>query len=94
MPEEQILVTDPEHAFIDQTSGESVTGQNVVIDGSVEKEAVILSSWAGASSSASAASGVPSAQTQNRVHTVTDRDAQSTPAAGRHIPKTQELPAS
>jgi len=92
MPEEQILVTDPEHAFVDTTAGDSVTGQNIVIDGDVDKEAISLSSWAGASSTAGPASGVPSAQTQHRVHTVAEKESDDTPVADRHIPKTQELP--
>jgi len=45
MPEEQILVTDPEHAFVDQTDGTVVTGQHIVIDGASDKEAVTLSPW-------------------------------------------------
>ncbi len=86
MPEEQILVTDPEHAFLDQTDGVVVTGQHIVIDGASDKEVVSLSPWAGASSTAAPNSGVPSAQTQGGVKNVSRGEDNSTPSAGRFVP--------
>lgn len=90
MPEEQILTTDPENAFIDATDGESVTGQRVVIDGSLDKEATKLSSWAGASSTAAPNSGVPSAQTQHGLKNLAGDEADGTFIANRYQERTPE----
>jgi len=86
MPEEKILVADPEHAFVDQTDGTVVTGQHVVIDGASDKEAVSLSPWAGASSTAAPNSGVPSAQTQQGIKNIGRGADDSTPIADRFNP--------
>ena len=83
MTEERILTSDPEHTLIGNTDGESITGEVVIIDGPIEKSAVRLSTWAGASSTASAASGVPSAQTQHGVKQYPNEESGSTAIADR-----------
>jgi hypothetical protein len=90
MPEEQILTTDPEHAFTDSTDGESVTGQKIIIDGSVDKEATQLSAWAGASSTAAPNSGVPSAQTQHGLKNLAGDETGGTYVADRFLKKARE----
>ena len=64
MTDQQIGTVDPEKAFVQTTSGTSVTGASVVTDQGVDKEVVTLHPTAGASSEAPASSGIPSARNQ------------------------------
>ncbi len=67
MPEEQIALDDPT-GFEITTGGESVSGARIFADGGGVKEADMLDPVAGASSPASAASGIPSAMKQQSIH--------------------------
>ncbi|MEO7715734.1 MAG: hypothetical protein ABIY70_06015 [Capsulimonas sp.] len=64
MTDQQIGTVNPEKAFVQSTSGKSVTGQSVVTDQGMDKEVVTLHPTAGASSEAPASSGIPSAKAQ------------------------------
>jgi hypothetical protein len=64
--EDEVGLTEA-NAFEQTTSGESVTGKHLYIDGgdgTDEKEVTTRSHSAGASSEAPASSGIPSAETQ------------------------------
>jgi hypothetical protein len=63
----EIGTSNPAEAYEEVTSGACVTGQRVIIDGDEDKEVVILDSRAGASSTAPANSGIPSAMAQHAV---------------------------
>lgn len=78
-------VGDPEHAFEQKSGMDSVSHVLLVVDGDRDEEAFTLSAWAGASSEASASSGVPSAVMQHhKAPVLVPRDS-STPAANRSI---------
>lgn len=84
MTQQTIGTADPEKAFIQSTSGESVTGQSIVTDQGVDKEVVTLHPVAGASSEAPASSGIPSAQKQQSAsHDSTTR--QNSPRMSDHV---------
>ena len=66
--EDQVGLTEA-NAFEQKTSGVSVTGKHLYVDGgdgADEKEVTSLSHSAGASSEAPANSGIPSAETQTK----------------------------
>ena len=97
MPEEQIA-TENADAFEITTSGESVTGKRLFADGGdgQEKEANVTDPVAGASSAATASSGIPSAVRQQRIAAEADdapafAEQDETPMADREIPVQQDL---
>ena len=67
MPSEaQVGVLHPAEAFDQKPSTLAVTHLHVIVDGDQDEEVSVLSPWAGASSEASASSGIPSTVTQHR----------------------------
>ncbi len=91
--EDHVGVTQPD-AFEQTTSGESVTGKHLLADGGdgKEKEATTRSHHAGASSEASANSGIPSAEKQHGVKgEAFDQQTDHTPMPDRVLPRTQNL---
>lgn len=92
MADQHVGLTDPE-AYEQTTTGESVTGKHLFVDGSdgKEKEVTITSAHAGASSEASAASGIPSAVKQHDIKGDTSSEKDETPMGGRVQPTTQNL---
>jgi hypothetical protein len=92
MAEEHIGLTDPD-AFELTTSGETVTTRHLFADGGdgKEKEATVLSEFAGASSDAPASSGIPSAVKQHGVQNEMAADKDETPMGGRVQPLKQNL---
>ncbi len=97
MIDEQIALETPD-GFEIKTVGESVTGKVLFADGGdgQEKEATERDTIAGASSTAPASSGIPSAMTQQGIHEGRSQDQRTahmdeTPMGNRDIPKRQNL---
>ena len=88
--EEHIGLTQPD-AFEETTDGQSVTGKHLFADGGSgqEKEATLRSHHAGASSEASASSGIPSAERQHGEKGEAFDDQAETSMADRSQPATQ-----
>jgi hypothetical protein len=80
---EQIILTEHEDAVIQDSHGRVVTHQRVIIDGDRDKEVVLLSPTAGASSEAPANSGIPSAVIQRHLRREAFADQRETPMSGR-----------
>jgi hypothetical protein len=94
MPEEQIALESPD-GFEITTTGETVSGARIFVDGGNVKEADMLDPTAGASSSAPASSGIPSAMRQQGIHTGRDfsqvtEHTEETPMGDRTIPMHQD----
>lgn len=84
MTQQQVGLVQPEDAFEELTSGSVVTGQRIVVDGDSDKEVVMLDPFAGASSTAPAVSGIPSAVTQHATRTGEEyKPSAHTPMGGR-----------
>ena len=93
---EEEIGRESSDAFEISTSGDSVTGAHLFADGGdgLEKEVVILDPAAGASSSAPASSGIPSAMRQQAIHdglpaASSERNDQTT-MADRTIPMRED----
>lgn len=89
--EDQIGVDNPEDAFEQATSGGSVTTQHQFVDGDRDKEVIILDQRAGASSTAPANSGIPSAMIQNSTRKNVTPPNDYTPMPDRIIPRIQDM---
>ena len=95
-PDEQVGLDSPE-AFEITTDGTSVTGKRLFADGGdgQEKEVNVQDPVAGASSTAPASSGIPSAMKQQGIATgnvaAEGAAADKTPMADRDIPARQDL---
>lgn len=92
MAEQHIGLTDPD-AFEQTTDGETVTGKHLFAEGGDghEREATIRSDYAGASSTAPASSGIPSAVKQHGVQNESVVDTDETPMGGRVQPIRQNM---
>jgi hypothetical protein len=84
---EQIALETP-GGFEITTDGASVTGKHLYADGGdgQEKEATIRNRISGASSAAPASSGIPSAMTQQSVHSGTHVTEVTAPQDETHMP--------
>ncbi len=65
LTESEVGLMHPAEAFVQDAGDDPVTHVHVIVDGDRDEEAVTLSPWAGASSEATASSGIPSALTQH-----------------------------
>jgi hypothetical protein len=88
---EHIILTDHDDAEIQQTDGQVVTRQRVIIDGDREKEIVEFSPTAGASSEAASNSGIPSAMTQRGLRREAFADQEATPMSGRRLRTREDI---